>query len=95
VAQATFARLVRERWGRDVEPLLRSRRRASRSILGYIGLMEMRNGNARRAREAFRRALSLDPWRFKNYMRLLRTYLPAGVARTFGGRTTRGTARPE
>ncbi len=94
-ARATFARLVRERWGRDVEPLLRSRQRASRSILGYIGLMEMRNGNARRAREAFRRALRLDPWRFKNYMRLLRTYLPAGVARTLGGRTTRSTARPE
>jgi glycosyltransferase involved in cell wall biosynthesis len=94
-AQAIFTRLVRERWGRDVEPLLRSRRRASRSILGYIGLMEMRNGNTRRAREAFRRALSLDPWRFKNYMRLLRTYLPAGVARTLGGRTTGNTIRPK
>ena len=94
-ARAIFTRLVRERWGRDVEPLLRSRRRASRSILGYIGLMEMRNGNTRRAREAFRRALSLDPWRFKNYMRLLRTYLPAGVARTLGGRTTGNTIRPK
>jgi glycosyltransferase involved in cell wall biosynthesis len=87
-AQATFARLVRERWGRDVAPLLRSRRRASRSILGYIGLIELRNGNPRRAREAFRRALSLDPWRFKNYLRLLRTYLPAGIARALGGRTS-------
>jgi hypothetical protein len=57
--------------------------------------MEMRNGNPRRAREAFRRALSLDPWRFKNYMRLLRTYLPAGVARTLGGRTTGNTIRPK
>jgi len=94
-AQATFARLVRERWGRSVEPLLRSRRRASRSILGYIGLMELRNGNSRRAREAFRRALSLDPLRFKNYLRLLRTYLPAAVARTLGGRTTHRVPRPE
>ena len=57
--------------------------------------MELRNGNARRAREAFRRALSLDPLRFKNYMRLLRTYLPSAVARTLGGRTTRRAPRPE
>jgi hypothetical protein len=88
-ARAIFARLVHERWGREVAPLLRSRRRASRSILGFIGLTELRNGRPRRAREAFRRALSLDPWRLKNYLRLLRTYLPAGVARALSGRTAR------
>jgi glycosyltransferase involved in cell wall biosynthesis len=86
-ARALFARLVLERWGRSIEPLLRSRKRASRSLLGYIGLIEMRDGNVRRAREAFRRALRLDPRRLKNYLRLLRTYLPADVARALGGRT--------
>jgi glycosyltransferase involved in cell wall biosynthesis len=88
-ARATFERLVRERWGREVAPLLESRRRASRSILGYIGLTELRNGNTPVAREAFRRALRLDPWRLKNYLRLVRTYLPGTVARALGGRTTR------
>jgi glycosyltransferase involved in cell wall biosynthesis len=96
-AQATFARLVRERWGRDVGPLLRSRERASRSIFGYIGLLELRNGNTTIAREAFRRALRLDRWRFKNYLRLVRTYLPSPIARALGGRTTRRgpRAKPE
>ncbi len=86
-ARAMFTKLVSERWGRSVEPLLRSRARASRSILGYIGLTELRNGNKREAREAFRRALQLDPRRFKNYLRYLRTYLPTGLARALSGRT--------
>jgi GT2 family glycosyltransferase len=88
-ARAQFAQMVQERWGRSVEPLLRSRKRASRSLLGYIGLTEMRNGNMTRAREAFHRALRFDPWRIKNYLRLFRTYLPSAVARRLGGRTAR------
>jgi glycosyltransferase involved in cell wall biosynthesis len=88
-AQATFARLVHERWGRSVAALLRSRMRASRTLLGYIGLIELREGNRVAAREAFRRALQLDRWRFKNYLRFLRTYLPAALSRHLGGRTSR------
>jgi glycosyltransferase involved in cell wall biosynthesis len=94
VARAQFARMVDERWGRSVEPLLRSRRRASRSLLGYIGLTEMRKGHPRRAREAFRSALRLDPWRLKNYLRLLRTWLPNRIARRLAGRTAQ-TPRPD
>jgi glycosyltransferase involved in cell wall biosynthesis len=86
-SRATFARLVRERWGRSVDPLLRSRARASRSLLGYIGLTELRAGNPRAAREAFRRALVLDPRRLRNYLRFLRTYLPSRLARALSGRT--------
>src|SRR5579863_272896 len=89
VARAQFARLVQERWGRSVEPLLRSRMRASRSLLGYIGLRELRDGNRRGAREAFHRALLIDPWRLKNYLRWMRTWLPDGVARRLSGRTVR------
>jgi glycosyltransferase involved in cell wall biosynthesis len=91
-AQATFARLVRDRWGRDVQPLLNSRRRASRSILGYIGLTALRRGDARVARKAFRSALAIDPWRWKNYLRLLRTFLPTSMATALGGRTTQNVA---
>lgn len=86
-AARTFGRLVRERWGKDIRPLVQSRVRASRSLLAYIGLMELRDGHSKAARAAFRRALYHDPWRFKNYLRLMRTYLPAAVARTLGGRT--------
>ncbi|HZP44901.1 MAG TPA: glycosyltransferase family A protein [Candidatus Binataceae bacterium] len=91
-AARTFARLLRERWGRDATPLLRARARASRSILAYIGLRELRDGNRDAARAAFRRALWHDPWRVKNYLRLARTYLPSAVARALGGRTA-GAAR--
>jgi glycosyltransferase involved in cell wall biosynthesis len=82
-----FARLVRERWGVTIAPLIDSRVRAPRSILGYIGLTAMRDGDLKRAREAFRYALELDPRRLKNYFRLMRTYLPASLARALSGRT--------
>ena len=82
-----FERLVRERWGVTVSPLIDSRVRAPRSILGYIGLTAMREGDFKRAREAFRYALELDPRRMKNYLRLARTYLPARLARALSGRT--------
>ena len=93
-ARGQFAQMVQKRWGRSVEPLLRARKRASRSLLGYIGLTEMRNGNVRHAREAFRRALRFDPWRVKNYLRLMRTYLPATIALRLGGRTARSAQSP-
>ena len=82
-----FARLVHERWGVTIAPLIASRVRAPRSILGYIGLTAMRDGDVERAREAFRYALELDPRRLKNYFRLARTYLPARLARALSGRT--------
>ncbi|HUN57340.1 MAG TPA: glycosyltransferase [Candidatus Binataceae bacterium] len=85
--RAVFARLVRERWGVAIAPLIDSRVRAPRSILGYIGLTAMRDGDLERAREAFRYALELDPRRVKNYFRLARTYLPARLARALSGRT--------
>jgi glycosyltransferase involved in cell wall biosynthesis len=91
-SRAMFARLVRERWGRSVEPLLQSRARASRSLLGFIGLTELRNGNPRQARDAFRRALQIDPRRYKNYLRYLRTFLPAGLARALSGRTAQSVS---
>ncbi|MGA2410072.1 MAG: glycosyltransferase [Candidatus Binataceae bacterium] len=84
-----FARLVRDRWGVTITPLMTARIRAPRSILGYIGLKAMRDGDTQRAREAFRYALELDPRRVKNYLRLARTYLPAGLARALSGRTGR------
>ncbi len=88
-----FARLVKARFGVSVAPLVRSRLRAARSICGYIGLMAMREGDRRRAREAFAYALWLDRWRVKNYLRWLRTWLPEGIARTLTGSTVERKTR--
>lgn len=84
-----FERLVRERWGVTAMPLMDGRVRAPRSILGYIGLTAMRDGNMVEAREAFKHALEIDPRRLKNYFRLVRTYLPAPLVRVLSGRTAR------
>jgi glycosyltransferase involved in cell wall biosynthesis len=84
-----FEQLVQERWGVSAAPLFDGRVRAPRSILGYIGLMAMREGNVQKARAAFRYALEIDPRRVKNYFRLARTYLPAPLARALSGRTGR------
>jgi glycosyltransferase involved in cell wall biosynthesis len=89
----TFARLVRQRYGTDPYPLLEARRRAPRSILGYIGLRALHRGESATARHAFTLALQLDPLRLKNVLRLIRTFLPASLARSLSGRTRRGTAR--
>jgi glycosyltransferase involved in cell wall biosynthesis len=88
-ARHTFNRLLRERYGNAVKNPLKSRLRAPRSILGFIGLTAMRNGETARAREAFVSALRIDPFRLKNYLRLLRTYLPACAAAALSGRTRR------
>ncbi|MGH7917394.1 MAG: glycosyltransferase family 2 protein [Candidatus Binataceae bacterium] len=82
-----FVRLVRERYGVDATPLVRSRLRASRSILGYIGLTALNAGDPLAARRAFLNALRMDPSRVKNYLRLVRTFLPPGLARALSGRT--------
>jgi glycosyltransferase involved in cell wall biosynthesis len=82
-----FVRLVRERYGADASGLVRSRLRASRSILGYIGLNALKAGDPYAARRAFINALRIDPSRVKNYLRLIRTFLPPGVARALSGRS--------
>jgi glycosyltransferase involved in cell wall biosynthesis len=87
-----FERLVRERWGVSAEPLLRTRMRAARTILGYIGLLAMRDGEVVRARQAFGLALRIDPWRLRNYLRMIRTYLPTRLAQALSGRTGRSPA---
>jgi glycosyltransferase involved in cell wall biosynthesis len=84
-----FRRMVRERYGVDPIAHVRSRRRAPRSILGYVGLAALAGNDRRTARRAFLRALRFDPLRFKNYMRLLRTVLPRPLVRSLGGRTAR------
>src|SRR6266446_5212208 len=69
------------------EAMVAARKRANRSIFGYIGLKALNDGDRVLAREAFRRALAADPLRLQNYLRLLRTFLPHELARSLTGRT--------
>lgn len=85
----TFKRLVRERFKIDPEKLFGARIRASRSILGYVGLTALRRGDRIAARRAFLSALEIDPYRLKNRLRLMKTYLPLSLARMLSGRTGR------
>jgi glycosyltransferase involved in cell wall biosynthesis len=80
-----FEGLVRERWQRSVAPLIRARERAPRSILGHIGLRALAEGDRSTARNAFALAIRFDPWRLRNYMRYLRTFLPVTAARVLSG----------
>jgi glycosyltransferase involved in cell wall biosynthesis len=86
-AFATFDRILRERYHVSAAHLMKSRGRASRSLLGYIGLRALDRGDRDEAREAFRRALEFDPWRVKNLLRYAKTYLPLSLARALSGRT--------
>ncbi|MBV8138498.1 MAG: glycosyltransferase family 2 protein [Deltaproteobacteria bacterium] len=87
-----FEGLVRERWHRSAARLIKARERAPRSILGYIGLRALAEGNRTTARNAFALAIRFDPWRLRNYMRYLRTFLPVTAARVLSGgsRAARG-----
>jgi glycosyltransferase involved in cell wall biosynthesis len=80
-----FEDLVRERWHRSAAPLIKARERAPRSILGYIGLRALAEGDRTTARNAFALAIRFDPWRLRNYMRYLRTFLPVTAARVLSG----------
>jgi glycosyltransferase involved in cell wall biosynthesis len=82
-----FERLVHDHFGVAADNLIRSRSRAPRSILGYIGLMALQRGDRVTARQAFIRALELDRYRLKNYFRLMKTFLPLTWVRWLSGRT--------
>jgi glycosyltransferase involved in cell wall biosynthesis len=80
-----FEDLVHERWHRSAAPLIKARERAPRSILGYIGLRALGEGDRTTARNAFALAIRFDPWRLRNYMRYLRTFLPMTAAQLLSG----------
>jgi glycosyltransferase involved in cell wall biosynthesis len=84
-----FRQMVMARYGVDPIRHVRSRERAPRSILGYIGLDALAHGDRTTARRAFIRAIALDPYRVRNYLRLVRTILPAGMARALSGKAGR------
>jgi hypothetical protein len=86
-AGIVFERLVRERYGASGHQHVLARRRAPRSILGYIGLRALSEGDRTTARRAFARAIRIDPLRIRNYLRWARTMLPTAMARALTGRS--------
>jgi predicted O-methyltransferase YrrM len=59
------------------------------SDLSREALVELSKGEAQNARKLLIRALRFQPTRLKTYLRLSRTFLPAGLARALGGKTHR------
>ena len=84
-----FRQMVLQRYKVDPIKHVESRRRAPRSILGYIGLNALAHGDRITARRAFVRAIQLDPYRVRNYMRMMRTFLPATMVRMLSGRSSK------
>ena len=84
-----FEAYLQERYGVSAAPLVDARARAPRSILATIGLKAMRDGDRPRARAAFARAITVDPYRLKNYLRWMRTWLPHRLAQSLSGGTSR------
>lgn len=84
-AGEVFCNMVRTRYSASGEPHIIARERAPRTILAYIGIRALAEGDKLLARRAFLRALQVDPLRVRNYLRLLRTFLPASVARALSG----------
>ncbi len=80
-----FEAFIQEHYGVSAAPLVRARTRAPRSILAHIGLKALRDGDRARARAAFARAIQVDRYRLKNYLRWFRTFLPQRLAKSLSG----------
>ncbi|MBF6559182.1 MAG: glycosyltransferase family 2 protein [Candidatus Binataceae bacterium] len=91
-SREVFIRRVSERYGDRARGLIRGTQRAYASALGYEGLIAMRAGDRLAARRYFARAIRERPLDLKHALRLLRTFLPAALARALSGRTGRAPA---
>ena len=85
--QGLFIFKVNQRYGADAKELIRSTETAHSAALGYEGLMALRAGNHLSARNFFKRSLYHRPTDIKTALRLIRTWLPANLARRLSGRT--------
>lgn len=89
-AREIFVRRIRERYGAAAAGLIRGTRHSYAAALGHEGLLAMRGGDMAAARRNFVRALRQEPGSVKTMLRLMRTFLPAGLARSLSGRTGNG-----
>ena len=91
-----FARLVRQRYGAAGWRLIDETTHAFVAAWGYQGLMALRAGDRRGAREAFSCAMRYRRFDLRTTARWLRTFLPTRAARALSGSFVRQTGtRPE
>ena len=86
---ATLEALLHARYGAAARPLMRESRAFAARAMAYKGLVEMARGNRRQARRSLLLALRMDPRQLRNLPRLLRSFMPAVLARALSGRTRR------
>ncbi|MBV8358167.1 MAG: hypothetical protein JO189_09570 [Deltaproteobacteria bacterium] len=82
-----FFRRLRQLYGHRADGLIRSTVRSYTNWLSYQGLLAMQRQDPAAARVYFARILRRQPTHLKSALRLLRTFLPAPVARALSGRT--------
>jgi len=82
-----FVSLVAERYGPAGCNLIEEAHRSYASMLGYLGLMALAAGDRRQAQDYLKRALQFDALRVRNFLRLIRAYLPRVIAIPLTGRT--------
>jgi len=82
-----FFRRLRQLYGHRADELIRSTVRSYTNWLSYQGLLAMQRQDPAAARVYFARILRRQPTHLKSALRLLRTFLPAPVARALSGRT--------
>jgi glycosyltransferase involved in cell wall biosynthesis len=82
-----FFRRLRRLYGHRADELIRSTIRNYINWLSYQGLLAMQRRDPAAARVYFARILRRHPTHLKSALRLLRTFLPATVARALSGRT--------
>ena len=90
-----FEAFLQEHYGVSAMPLVEARARAPRSILAHIGLKALRDGDRPRARAAFARAIQVDRYRIKNYLRWFRAFLPHRLAQSLSGSGSRSARSAE
>jgi hypothetical protein len=82
--------LIRARYGRRADGLVKDFIRHRVRMIANAGVIEMSRGNLAGARRCFVRVLRYDKFHLKSYLRIARTYLPAGIAQALSGRAARG-----
>jgi glycosyltransferase involved in cell wall biosynthesis len=89
-----FFRRLRQLYGHRADELIRSTVRNYTNWLSYQGLLAMRERDPAAARVYFARILRHHPTHLKSALRLVRTFLPAPVARALSGRAAGAKAPP-
>jgi glycosyltransferase involved in cell wall biosynthesis len=93
-SRSLFFSRLRRLYGHHADRLIHSTVRNYNNWLSYQGLLAIQQRHPAAARVYFARILRHQPTHLKSALRLLRTFLPAPVARMLSGRTA-GAKRPQ